>query len=95
LMWWESYVKRILRKLFIWKETDRIRDRQTMVNLLYEFINIMLWTQPDHDKTTIKLKCLYAKITRFEREEKRRLFINTGEHDIKQRKPDTITPHQS
>jgi hypothetical protein len=81
MMWWERYVKCMIRKLFTWEGTERRRDRRTMENFYYEAINTMLCTQSDHETTTIKLKCLKAKITRLHHEEKRRLLINAGEQE--------------
>jgi hypothetical protein len=81
ITWWERYVKRIIQKLFTWEGTERRRDRRTMKNFYFETVNTMLCTQPDHETTTIKLKRMKAKITLLHHEEKRRLFINTGEQN--------------
>jgi hypothetical protein len=80
-MWWEHYVKCMLRKHFTWEGTDRRRDRRVMENSYYEAINATLRAQSDYDTTTIMLKRLKAKFYRLHHEKQRRLFINTRVHD--------------
>jgi hypothetical protein len=63
MMWWERYVKHMLRQTFTWEGTMRRRDRRTMENFYYEVIHNLLQTPSDHVTKAKTLKQMKAKIT--------------------------------
>jgi len=81
MMWWEMYVKRMLRQTFIWEGTMRRRDRRTMENFCYEVKRNLLRAQTDHAIKATTLKHMKAKITRLRHEEQKSLFLNNDERD--------------
>jgi len=80
-MWWESFVKLILRQTFTWEGTTRRRDRQTMENFCYEVLNNLLRAPTDHLTKATKLKHMKAKFTRLHHEEYKLPFLNNAERD--------------
>jgi len=80
VMWWERYVKRMLRQTFTWEGAARRRDRRSLGNLYYEEI-YTLQTPADHATKAAKLKHLKAKITPPHHEEQKCLFLSKDDRD--------------
>jgi hypothetical protein len=81
LIWWERYIKRTLRKTFVWEGTDRRRDRPMLENFYCEAINSLLNTPNTEQTTVTKMKHLKAKLKLLHHEEQQQLFLNTGEQE--------------
>ena len=81
LMWWERYVKRMLRQIFTWEGAARRRDRRSLENFYYEAIYTLLQTPADHATKAAKLKHLKAKITRLYHEEQKCLSLSNDDCD--------------
>jgi hypothetical protein len=81
VMWWERYVKRMLRQTITWEGAPRRRDRRSLKNFYYEAIYNLLQTPGDHAITVITLKNLKAKITRLHSEEQKRLLLSNDDRD--------------
>jgi endonuclease/exonuclease/phosphatase family metal-dependent hydrolase len=79
VLWWERYVKRMLKQTFMWEGAARRRDRRDYENFYYEVIYALLQTPIEHAIKATKLKQLKAKITRLHHEEQRSRHLNNDE----------------
>ena len=84
-MWWERYVKRMLRQTFTWEGAARRRDRLSLENFYYEAIYTLLQTPADHATKAAKLKHMKGKITRLHHEEQKCLFLSKDDRDSLER----------
>jgi hypothetical protein len=82
LLWWERYVKRMLRQTFVWEGAARRRDRRSLENFYYEGIYALLQTPADHAAKAAKFKQFKAKITRLHHEEQICLFLSNDDRDM-------------
>jgi exonuclease III len=56
VLWWEGYVKRMLKQTFTWEGAARRRDRRDLENFYFEAIYALLQTPTEHAARAAKLK---------------------------------------
>jgi len=81
ILWWERYVKRMLKQTFTWEGAVRRRDRRDLENFYYEVIYALLQTPIGHAAKATKLKQLKTQITRLHHEEQRSRHLNNDDRD--------------
>jgi hypothetical protein len=81
LAWWERYVKRMIRILFIQEGAERRREHIAKENFCYAAIYDILQDTHPHDTTSVALQQLKARIIRLHGTRQQRVFLDNGEHD--------------
>jgi hypothetical protein len=81
VLWWERYVKRMLRQTSTCEGLARRRDRRSLENFYYEAIYTLLQTPSDNTTKVAKLKHLKDKIIRLHHEEQKYLFLSNDDRD--------------
>jgi len=80
VLWWDRYVKRMVRLTFQSEGTERRRDRVAMENYYYTVIQA-LQAPIDHVKKANAVRQLKAKIIRLHSQENQRILLANGESD--------------
>ena len=79
--WWVHYVKRKIRAIFAKEGTERNYDRVTMEDFYYAATYDLL-RDPGHDASKLTaLRGLQAKIIRHNSSHRKRLLVDTSDHD--------------
>ena len=81
VLWWDRYVKRMIRQTFQRVSTKRRRDRVTMENFYYDVIYRVLQDPANYAKKAIALKRLKPKIIRLNNVRQLGVLLDSGDPD--------------
>jgi len=81
ITWWESYFKRIIRRLLMQEGAEHRRDRTNMENFYNAIYDILREPHPC-ETTATSLRQPKAKIVRLHNSGKQRVFLDNDAHDM-------------
>jgi hypothetical protein len=81
VLWWDRYVKRMIRLTFQHDSSERRRDHADMEHFYYTAIYQALNAPNDHAKKATTLQHLMAKITRLHSQQQQWILLDNGDSD--------------